>query len=61
MLLPEGNISLFNCYCPPDRKLDLDRMQLPNDEESIIVGNMNSRSHSWGYPDVNAREEEMEE
>ena len=61
LLLPEGNISLFNCYCPPDRKLDLDRMQLSNDEENIIVGDMNSHSQSWGYPDLNTRGEEIEE
>ena len=61
LILPEGNINIFNCYCPPDKCLELDRIQIPTNEESLIIGDMNSHSQSWGYPDLNARGEEIEE
>ena len=61
LILPEGHINIFNCYCPSDKCLELDRIQILTNEESLIIGDMNSHSQSWGYPDFNARGEEIEE
>ena len=61
LILPGGNLNIINCYCPPDKELELGRIQIPINEECLILGDMNSRSQSWGYPDLNARGEEIEE
>ena len=61
LILPDLNLNVYNCYCPPDKELELDRIQIPNNEECLILGDMNSHSQSWGYPDLNARGEEIED
>ncbi|XP_059143428.1 uncharacterized protein LOC131930817 [Physella acuta] len=37
LILAEGNLNIFNCYCPPDKDLELDRISLPNSEESWLT------------------------
>ena len=61
LILPGGDINVFNCYCPPDKELELERIQILNNEEYLILGDMNSHSQSLGYSDLNARGEEIEE
>ena len=61
LILPDGDLNVFNCYCPPDKDLELERIQVPINEECLILGDMNSHSQSWGYPELNARGEEDEE
>ena len=52
-------ITLFNCYCPPGKQLNLDKMAIPP-ERCIVLGDFNSHSPSWGYPDLDLRGEEIE-
>ena len=55
----ESNTIIYNCYCPPAKKLDLEKMEiLP--ERCVVLGDFNSRSPSWGYPDLDGRGEEVE-
>lgn len=61
LILPDGNINLFNCYFPPDKEIEIDHIQIPDQEDCLILGDMNSHSQSWGYPDLNARGEKIEE
>ena len=52
-------ITLFNCYCPPGKQLNLDKMAIPP-ERCIVLGDFNSHSPSWVYPDLDLRGEEIE-
>ena len=52
-------ITLFNCYCPPGKQQNLDKMAIPP-ERCIVLGDFNSHSPSWGYPDLDLRGEEIE-
>ena len=51
--------TLFNCYCPPTEPLKLETIAL-QDEKCIVVGDFNSHSPSWGYQNLDARGEEVE-
>ena len=53
-------IRVYNLYCPPDRQLSLDRLDVTQ-EDCLIVGDFNSHSHSWGYKEIDPRGEEVEE
>ena len=41
--------------------MELDRISLPDNEDCLVVGDMNSHSQSWGYPDLNAKGKKIEE
>ena len=45
--------------CPPGKQLNLDKMAIPP-EGCIVLGDFNSHSPSWGYPDLDLRGEEIE-
>ena len=51
-------ITLFNCYCPPGKQLNLDKMAIPP-ERCIVLGDFNSHSPSWGYPDLDFVEKKL--
>ena len=50
--------TLFNHYCSPSEPLTLTK-PIPS-EKCIVLGDFNSHSPSWGYSDLNARGEELE-
>ena len=57
-----GNKSynIVNFYCPNDKKLSLDTMQIP-DSSFLILGDFNSQSQSWGYNTIDKRGETIED
>jgi ribonuclease HI len=52
-------IDLLNFYCPNDKPLNLNSIQVP-DTNFIAVGDFNSHSQSWGYNHMDRRGEEVE-
>jgi endonuclease/exonuclease/phosphatase family metal-dependent hydrolase len=52
-------LDLVNYYCPNDKSLDLDTIQVTNDS-FLITGDFNSQSQSWGYDTLDKRGEEIE-
>ena len=60
-LILEGNpLSIYNLYSPPPKALRLHAIQ-PEEERWIIMGDFNSHSPSWGYPDLDAKVDEVED
>ena len=60
-LMFEGNpLSIYNLYSPPPKTLHLHAVQ-PEEERSIIMGDFNSHSPSWGYPDLDPKGDEVED
>ena len=56
----EGNpLSIYNLYSPPPKMLNLRAIQ-PEGERMIIVGDFNSHSPSWGYPDLDPKGDKVE-
>ena len=55
----DRTLELVNYYCPEDKSLSLDTLNVP-DEDFLIVGDFNSRSQSWGYDNIDKRGEEVE-
>ena len=53
-------MKIFNVYCPPDKNLSLDHMDIP-EEQCLIVGDFNSHSKAWGYSEADRRGEETED
>ena len=51
--------TIYNCYSPTTENLPLDGIDI-QDDHCIVVGDFNSHSPSWGYKDLDARGEEME-
>ena len=49
-----------NCYSSPARKLSLNSMRL-SQEKHIVVGDLNGHSPEWGYDEMDARGEEIQE
>ena len=49
-----------NYYCPADKNLSLDTIQV-KDTNFLIVGDFNSRSQSWGYDSIDTRGENIED
>lgn len=49
---------LLNYYCPNDRPLALNTIALQ--ENTIVCGDFNSHSQSWGYEQMDRRGEELE-
>ena len=57
----EGNtLSIYNLYSPPPKALHLHAIQL-EEEIWIIMGDFNSHSSSWGYPDLDPKGDEVED
>ena len=54
-----SEVSLINYYCPNDKPLALETIEVEGN--FIIVGDFNSHSQSWGYPNSDARGDELEE
>ena len=54
-----GTLDLVNYYCPSDKNLVLDTIQVP-DSAFLIAGDFNSQSQSWGYDRLDRRGEEIE-
>ena len=53
-------VSIVNYYCPNDRPLSLDSIDVPLGS-FLMVGDFNSHSQSWGYDHADARGEELED
>ena len=57
----EGNpLSIYNLYSPPPKAPHLHVIQL-EEERWIIMGDFNSHSPSWGYPDLDPKGDEVED
>ena len=57
----EGNpLSIYNLYSPPPKALHRHAIQL-EEEIWIIMGDFNSHSPSWGYPDLDPKGDEVED
>ena len=50
-----SDITIFNLYCPPDKELSLQFLDIPS-EDCLVVGDFNSHSPSWGYDSTNNEE-----
>ena len=53
------SIDIGNYYCPDDKLLSLDSIEVPTNN-FIIAGDFNSHSQSWGYSTMNKRGENVE-
>jgi ribonuclease HI len=58
--LKDTELHILNFYCPNDRPLSLDSIEVP-DTGFIAVGDFNSHSQSWGYSHMDSRGEEVED
>ena len=56
----ERTITVYNLYCPTDKKLSLQSMNIPS-ENCLVVGDFNSHSTCWGYAATDKRGEEVED
>ena len=54
-----SELNLVNYYCPNDRPLSLETIEVP--DSFLIVGDFNSHSQSWGYDHADVRGEELED
>ena len=52
--------TLYNNYCPPDKDLSLFHINT-TPGKCNVVGDFNGHSQSWGYNELNARGEEIED
>jgi ribonuclease HI len=57
--LRDSTFNIVNYYCPDDKMLSLDTLNVP-DSGYLIVGDFNSQSQSWGYNTMDRRGEEVE-
>ena len=55
-----SEINLINYYCPNDRPLSLNSIDVPVNN-FLMVGDFNSHSQSWGYNHTDSRGEELED
>ena len=58
--LNDTELQILNFYCPNDRPLSLDTIEVP-DSNFLAVGDFNSHSQSWGYDHMDRRGEEVED
>ena len=56
----EISLNMVNYYCPNDKKLSLDTIQI-SDSKYLMVGDFNSQSQSWGYNTIGQRGETIED
>ena len=59
VVLPDKEISIVNAYCPSDRDLELNAFTIT--DNTIIMGDFNSHSPSWGYEKLDSRGETIED
>lgn len=59
VVIQDSTTNIVNYYCPDDKMLSLDTIQIP-DSGFLITGDFNSRSQSWGYNNIDNRGEEVE-
>ena len=59
IVLPKKEIIVQNIYCPSDR--DIETNYFASSENSIIMGDFNSHSPSWGYDSMDNRGEIIED
>ena len=59
LILPDRNLTICNLCSPLNKAINLHILQ-PNSEDWMIVGDFNSHCPSWGYPSLDAKEEEVE-
>ena len=60
IVLEKREILIYNVYCSPDKNLNM--ATLPSENIStFVLGDLNSHSPSWGYEDLNARGEHIED
>ena len=60
IMIKDVKIRIYNLYSPADKDLTLSNMKI-TDTNCIIVGDFNSRSERWGYPDTDKRGDELED
>ena len=53
-------ITIFNYYCPQDRQMKLTNMVI-QESNTLVTGDFNSHSTSWGYETSDRRGEEVED
>ena len=58
--LNDTELHILNFYCPNDRSLSLDTINVPN-SSFLAIGDYNSHSQSWGYSQMDHRGEEVED
>jgi hypothetical protein len=56
----ESSLSIVNYYCPNDKMLSLDTIQI-SDSNFLMVGDFTSKSQSWGYNKIDKRGETIED
>ena len=59
LALNNRELIIYNCYCPPTKRLSLEVMDIP-EEGCLILGDFNSHSQSCGYDEMGNRGEEVE-
>ena len=52
-------IKIYNIYCPVDKQLSLDILEVPEDK-CLVIGDLNSHSESWGYETSDRRVEDWQ-
>lgn len=60
LLLPRGDLLITNCYSPPGSNLTLNNINTKSTRH-LIAGDFNSHSPSWGYEEMDARGELLED
>ena len=60
MTIGSQKLKLYNAYCPQDKELSLEYMEIP-DDQCLIVGDFNSHSEAWGYAESDRRGDEVED
>ena len=53
-------LTIYNEYCPADKSLSLGKIEV-EETNCIVVGDFNSHSEAWGYPESDRKGEEIEE
>lgn len=60
LLLPSGDLWITNYYSPSTSSLALHKVKLEASRH-LVAGDFNSHSQSWGYEEMDARGEEVED
>ena len=60
VMFEDNPLSIYNLYSPPPKALHLHAIQL-EEERSIIMGDFNSQSPSWGHPDLDPKGDKVED
>ena len=60
LILPDRTLTICNLYSPPGKMIQLHDIN-PTHENFIICGDFNSHSPSWGYQDLDAKGDVVED